>query len=67
MVVIVDVLHGFEGFDKGLIPILIQFFEDHFLFSLVRGIAVVFRFAYFQGINLGVSSQPDKDFFEFAS
>ena len=60
-------LHGFEDLNKGLILILIQFFQDQFLFALFGGVAVVFGFADFQGINLGVASKPDKDFLEFSS
>ena len=57
MAVIVIVLHGFEDFKKGLVLVLMEFFQDQLLFALFRGIAVVFRFADFQGIDLRVNLQ----------
>ena len=59
------VLHGFEDFKKGLVPVLLELFQDHFLFALFRGIAEIFGFADFQGINLRVVSKADKHFLEF--
>ena len=52
MFVIVDVLHGFEYLDKGLVLSFLKFFQDRSFSPLFRGVTVVFRFTYFKCINL---------------